>query len=320
MHEGADGSGAQVRQKHGLPDNNEKRRKYFLSASNRESFTFEKGRLYQADFYNPYLDFGNFALKLPGFSLKVIKYVDQKSHCLRYVFKNRKTGDVYLNVNMHLLWGEKLQKALQQEREYGESGINAVVAGIPAQSNGGRQNKMNDDRQADAGAGFETPEAASAKQQSRQGSAQEPGCNEAQHSRSLDAEPEVPSALRQEPVQGPERDGVQQISSQSDEEVKVPPSLQSEPVQGPAVPDELPRLASPQSDGVVVGKSAEPRHLFGDHHIPAELGSGKPVVNEVMDGTPQADGGAADGITQLLKDTSTSDRRDDKYFEYLTSE
>lgn len=116
MEDGADGSGAEIRQKLGIPDNNEKRRKFFLNASNRENLTFEAGRCYQADFYNPYLDFGNFALKLPGFSLKVIKYVDQKSHCLRYVFRNRESGDVYLNVNLRLLWGDDLAKALEAEK------------------------------------------------------------------------------------------------------------------------------------------------------------------------------------------------------------
>jgi hypothetical protein len=112
MTEGADGTGKDLREQLGLPENNEKRRKYFLDAKNRQSFVFEKGRCYQGDFYNPYLDFGNFALKLPGFTLKVIKYVGDKTHCLRYVFKNRETGDMYFNVNFKLLWGEELQKAL----------------------------------------------------------------------------------------------------------------------------------------------------------------------------------------------------------------
>lgn len=117
MKDGADGSGREVREKLSLPENNEKRRKFFLSAANREKFVFEKGRLYQADFYNPYLDFGNLALKLPGFSIKVFKYIDAKSHCLRYVFKNRETGDMYLNVNFNLLWGEGLTAALEREKQ-----------------------------------------------------------------------------------------------------------------------------------------------------------------------------------------------------------
>ena len=117
MQEGGEGSGAAIRQKLGIPENNEKRRKFFLSSQHREAFTFEKGRLYQGDFYNPYLDFSNLALKLPGFSLKVVKYVDHKSHCLRYIFKNRETGDVYFNVNLHLLWGDQLDVAMKKDAE-----------------------------------------------------------------------------------------------------------------------------------------------------------------------------------------------------------
>lgn len=126
--EGADGSGREERERLGLPENNEKRRKFFLDAKNRESFIFQKGRCYQADFFNPYLDFGNCALKLPGFSLNVIKYVDQKSHCLRYVFKNRDTGDVFVNVNIALLWDHDLAKAMEADKE-GDAALQAAIGG-----------------------------------------------------------------------------------------------------------------------------------------------------------------------------------------------
>jgi len=126
--EGGDGSGEEQRTRLGLPENNEKRRKFFLDAKNREGFVFEKGRCFHADFFNPYLDFGNCALKLPGFSLNVIKYVDEKSHCLRYVFKNRETGDVYLNVNIALLWDQDLMDALQAEKE-GDAALQATMGG-----------------------------------------------------------------------------------------------------------------------------------------------------------------------------------------------
>jgi hypothetical protein len=115
LHEGGDGSGAEIRSTLGVPENNEKRRRHFLPRINREQIVFEKDRLYSFDFYNPYLDFGNFALKLPGFSIKVIKYIDEKSHTLRYVFKNRETGDVYFCVNFNLLWGEQLERALMDD-------------------------------------------------------------------------------------------------------------------------------------------------------------------------------------------------------------
>ena len=145
LKEGAVGSGKKVREQHGLPDSNEKRRKHFLTASNREAFTFEKDRLYSADFFNPYLDFGNFALKLPGFSIKVIKYIDEKSHCLRYVFKNRKTGDVYFCINFNLLWGEQLEKAMRKDGK-GEEEMKAW-AGAEEEEVDGQAEKAEGDRE-----------------------------------------------------------------------------------------------------------------------------------------------------------------------------
>jgi hypothetical protein len=127
LTEGADGSGQDLREKLGLPANNEKRRKHFLSQTHREAFTFEKGRCYQGDFYNPYIDFGNFALKLPGFSLKVIKYVQGRTHCLRYVFKNRKTNEVYFNINFFLVWGEQLERVVEEDRKGAEGDIASVL-------------------------------------------------------------------------------------------------------------------------------------------------------------------------------------------------
>lgn len=129
--EGGEGSGREVRYKHDLPENNEKRRKFFLDAKNRESFVFEKGRLYQGDFYNPYISFSQYSLKLPGFSLKVLKYIGEKTHCLRYVFKNRETGEVYFNVNFTLLWGQQLEKALKED----EMGKLSAIAGAYVDGN-----------------------------------------------------------------------------------------------------------------------------------------------------------------------------------------
>lgn len=109
VEEGADGSGEQVRDNAGIPVGAAARKKFFLTESNRQDFVFEKGRLYQSDFYNPYLDFNDFSLKLPGFSLNVIQYVDSKSHELRYTLKNRKTGDVYAAIMFTLLFGDELK-------------------------------------------------------------------------------------------------------------------------------------------------------------------------------------------------------------------
>ncbi|OCL13138.1 DUF1769-domain-containing protein [Glonium stellatum] len=113
--EGADGSGEKIREKHSLPIRPEKRRKNFLKKDKIESFEFEEGRLYQADFFNPYLDFANFALRIPGFSISIAKYIDDKTHTLRYVLKNRNTGEVCFLVVFTLLFGEHLEAALKDE-------------------------------------------------------------------------------------------------------------------------------------------------------------------------------------------------------------
>lgn len=192
--EGADGSGQQEREKLGLPENNEKRRKFFLDAKNRENFTFQRGRAYHVDFFNPYLDFGNCALKLPGFSLNVIKYVDNKSHCLRYVFKNRETGDVYLNVNIALLWADDLRKALQADKEGDESlqaAIGGEVAGAgeqasPRDSPQGRDGEKRDEfveddefHDASAGAASDNDKDSPANETSTGQQSQEPTSKEA---------------------------------------------------------------------------------------------------------------------------------------------
>lgn len=161
LTEGADGSGVAVRESLNLPENNEKRRKFFLDAAHRETFVFEKGRCYAADFYNPYIDFGNFLLKLPGFNLKVIKYVEDKTHCLRYVFKDRETGDVFFNVNFHLLWGDQLTQALEYdklfEQEVGRgtgTSLQTVVekpaTGDPPHANGVHNEETTSGTQSDA--------------------------------------------------------------------------------------------------------------------------------------------------------------------------
>lgn len=57
IEEGADGDGQQVREEKKLPDTGAGRKKHFLTEAHLKDFTFEKGRQYSNDFYNPYLDF-----------------------------------------------------------------------------------------------------------------------------------------------------------------------------------------------------------------------------------------------------------------------
>lgn len=133
LQEGADGSGTMQRRHAELPDDASKRRKFFLSADNRAKFTFEKGRLYHGDFYNGYLDFNRngtqtiqsaeltsahlgFALVLPGFSVSALKYIDSKTHQLRWVFKDKETDELYFCIVLTLLFGEQLDQALAVDK------------------------------------------------------------------------------------------------------------------------------------------------------------------------------------------------------------
>lgn len=116
IEEGAYGSGAEIRETLNMPSKWKKRRKFYLSAQALADFTFEKDRMYHADFFNPHLDFANFALRLPGFSISVAKYVDEKTHHLRYVLKNRKTDQVLIVVIFRLLFGKELKEVLEQEK------------------------------------------------------------------------------------------------------------------------------------------------------------------------------------------------------------
>ncbi|KAK2608538.1 hypothetical protein QQS21_002884 [Conoideocrella luteorostrata] len=98
--EGGDDEGMQARQAVGAPDDAKARMKWALRDDSKTKWVFEYGKTYGLDFFNPYIDFTNLALKLPGFHLPIVKYWDgqglRRSHELRYVLRNKKTGEVYL--------------------------------------------------------------------------------------------------------------------------------------------------------------------------------------------------------------------------------
>ncbi|RAL03159.1 DUF1769 domain-containing protein [Aspergillus ibericus CBS 121593] len=96
--EGGTGSGGEVRKGCGVPDSAASRKSYFLDEAKRKRFVFEEGRTYAADFGNGYLDFNEFAIQIPGISFHIGKYVSEKNNVLRYVLKDRGTGEVYLVV------------------------------------------------------------------------------------------------------------------------------------------------------------------------------------------------------------------------------
>ncbi|OCL09044.1 hypothetical protein AOQ84DRAFT_388436, partial [Glonium stellatum] len=85
-----------VRRELGVPGDAAQRRKFFLQKEKREGFRFEEGRVYACDFFNPYLDFNEFSLKL-GYGLPPIGIVSHwdgqplRTHTLRYVLKDRET-------------------------------------------------------------------------------------------------------------------------------------------------------------------------------------------------------------------------------------
>lgn len=137
VEEGAEGSGEEVRDESGMPADSAGRKKHFLTPTNRDSFVFETGRLYQSDFGNPYLDFNDFSLKLPGFSLNIIKYVDSKTHELRYTLKNKTTEEIYASVLFTLLFGEELE---QVKQEHGET-----TDATKKEAEGSKDKKQDDD-------------------------------------------------------------------------------------------------------------------------------------------------------------------------------
>lgn len=57
LEEGGDGDGMEARKEQGVPDDAAARKKHFLTEQHLKDFTFEKGREYSNDFFNPYLDF-----------------------------------------------------------------------------------------------------------------------------------------------------------------------------------------------------------------------------------------------------------------------
>lgn len=124
VEEGASLSGESVRSNESIPESWKARRKFFLDPAKLAQFTFEKGRMYHADFFNPHLDFSNFSLRLPGFSISVAKYVDEKTHHLRFVLKSRESGEVVFVVFFKLLFGEELEATLSNA-EPGKSSTNS---------------------------------------------------------------------------------------------------------------------------------------------------------------------------------------------------
>ncbi|KAL9128863.1 MAG: hypothetical protein Q9217_002552 [Psora testacea] len=110
IEEGGEGEGVEWRKSRNVPEVAEARKKWFLGKGRAETWEWEEGRVYMGDFFNPYLDFNDFSLKLPGFSLSVLGYLGGEDY-LRYVLKNKDNGDVLFVVVFSLLHKEEVEKA-----------------------------------------------------------------------------------------------------------------------------------------------------------------------------------------------------------------
>ncbi|KAI4720970.1 hypothetical protein E4T48_02771 [Aureobasidium sp. EXF-10727] len=130
LAEGGFSDDSAIRQSHNIPTSDSQRRKHFLDEQKRKNFVFEKGRCYAFDFHNGYIDWKNYALKLPGFSFGVLKYINDRTHTTRFVLKSRKTGNVFVATTFRLLYGEELEKA---KRTSGTAAAKAQTAEDDAQ-------------------------------------------------------------------------------------------------------------------------------------------------------------------------------------------
>ncbi|KAL8869752.1 MAG: hypothetical protein Q9174_004035 [Haloplaca sp. 1 TL-2023] len=118
IKEGGYEGGQELRENLQIPDDAAARQKWFLGGRDRlDKWQWEEGRLYKADFFNPYLDFNEFALKLPGFSLKVLGYLGGedylrhvKASIRKYVLKDKDTDEILFVVVFSLVPKEQIEE------------------------------------------------------------------------------------------------------------------------------------------------------------------------------------------------------------------
>ncbi|KAG9243639.1 hypothetical protein BJ878DRAFT_423142 [Calycina marina] len=120
VSEGGSIAGEELRSEKGIPSTDAARRKWFVNQENRKTFEYESDKTYGCSFYNGYLDFNEFALKLPVITIPIMSYWDgqglraerqKRSHTLRYTLKNRKTGKVLLVILFTLFLKEDVDEA-----------------------------------------------------------------------------------------------------------------------------------------------------------------------------------------------------------------
>lgn len=79
VEEGGDEDGLKEREAIGAPAIAKDRMKWALKPANKSKWLFQYDKTYCLDFFNPYLDFSEFSLRLPGFTLPIMKYWDGQS-------------------------------------------------------------------------------------------------------------------------------------------------------------------------------------------------------------------------------------------------
>ncbi|EON62656.1 hypothetical protein W97_01880 [Coniosporium apollinis CBS 100218] len=132
LEEGAEGDGQAAREAAQVPADAAARKKHFLQEPKRKEFQFEEGRAYLCDFFNPYLDFNEFALKLPGFTLPIVRYWDGQP--LRYVLKNRATNTPLFVIVFTLVPAEQVDEA--EGGEEGQESKTKETSGASKESKG----------------------------------------------------------------------------------------------------------------------------------------------------------------------------------------
>ncbi|KAF9949587.1 hypothetical protein BGZ72_008669 [Mortierella alpina] len=77
------------------------RRSYFAKPENLSNHRYRPDQVYGFDFFNPYLDFANFTLKVPGFSVDITKYWDGQP--LTYIIKSKDSSVVFMAFQFELV-------------------------------------------------------------------------------------------------------------------------------------------------------------------------------------------------------------------------
>ncbi|KAA8913751.1 hypothetical protein FN846DRAFT_58689 [Sphaerosporella brunnea] len=85
-----------------VPKPAEARRRWFLDPERRKNWRWRRGHVYRWDFCNALMDFNDFSVRIPGlgFKIEVFKYWDGQP--LRFVLKNKRTGEEYGVVQLEL--------------------------------------------------------------------------------------------------------------------------------------------------------------------------------------------------------------------------